>query len=78
MLFLFILGLVLGAVSVIFALQNVTVVTVTFLAWQVTAPLAFILLGTMMCTVIVVLLMLLPSLIRDEFYVRAIKREKGR
>ncbi len=76
MLFLFILGLVLGAVSVIFALQNVTVVTVTFLAWQVTAPLAFILLGTMMCTVIVVLLMLLPSLIRDEFYVRAIKREK--
>lgn len=76
MLILFIAGIILGGLSVIFAFQNVTVVTVTFLLWEVTAPLAFVLLATMLCSTIIVLLMLLPSLIRDEIYLRALKLQK--
>jgi putative membrane protein len=70
------LGIILGAISVIFALQNVTIVTVSFIDWQVTAPLALILLGTLLCGIVMTLLVLIPSLIRDEAYVRALKRQK--
>jgi putative membrane protein len=69
-------GIILGAVSVIFALENVTTVTVTLLHWQASAPLAVVLLGSMLCGVIVTLLILLPSVIRDELYLSAIKRQK--
>ncbi len=76
MLFLLILGIILGATSVMFALQNVTVVTVSFFAWQVTAPLALILLSTILSSVIVTLLMLLPSLIQEAMYVKTLKLQK--
>lgn len=75
MLFSLVLGIVLGALSVVFALQNVTVVTVSFFAWQVTAPLALILLGTILSAVVVVLLVLLPSLIKEAAYVRALRQQ---
>jgi putative membrane protein len=70
------LGVILGAVSVIFALENITTVTVTLMTWQVSAPLALILIGSMLCGVIVTLLVLLPSVIRDELYLSTIKRQK--
>lgn len=70
------LGIILGAVSVIFALENVTTVTVTLINWQVSAPLALILLGSMLCGIIVTLLVLLPSVIRDELYLSTLKRQK--
>ena len=70
------LGIILGAVSVVFALQNVAVITVTFMSWQASAPLVLILLGSMLCGVIVTLLVLLPSVIRDELYLSSIKRAK--
>ena len=76
MLLSLVLGIVLGALSVIFALQNVTIVTVTFFAWQITAPLALVLLGTILSSITVTLLVLLPSLIQEEMYVRALKRQK--
>lgn len=76
MLILLILGIILGATSVIFALQNVALVTVSFFSWQVTAPLAFILLGTILSSVTVTLLMLLPSLIQEALYVKALKKQK--
>jgi uncharacterized integral membrane protein len=76
MLFLLILGIILGAVSVVFALQNVTVVTVSFFSWQATAPLAFILLGTILSAVMVTLLVLLPSLIQEAMYVKTLRQQK--
>ncbi|MEK7601559.1 MAG: LapA family protein [Patescibacteria group bacterium] len=76
MLFLLILGIVLGALSVLFALQNVAVVTVTFFSWQMTAPLALVLLSTILTAVIVTLLVLLPSLIQEAMYVKALKKQK--
>ncbi len=71
-----IVGIILGAVSVIFALENVATVTVTLLNWQASAPLALVLLGSMLCGVIVTLLILLPSVIRDELYLSSVKRQK--
>ena len=70
------LGVAIGAVSVIFALQNISVVTVTFMSWQITAPLALVLLGSILSGVVVMLLVLLPSVIRDEMYLSALKRQK--
>ncbi len=76
MLFSLILGIILGALTVIFALQNVAVITVSFLAWEITAPLAFVLLGTALSSVVITLLMLIPSLVRDDLYVRTLKKQK--
>jgi len=76
MLFSLILGIILGAVSIVFALQNVSDVTVSLLDWQTTAPLATILLSTLAVGIMVTLLVLLPSLIRDEVYLKTIQRQK--
>jgi uncharacterized integral membrane protein len=71
-----IVGIILGAIAVIFAFQNVAIVTVSFLAWQITASLAIIILGTVLCGIVLTLLFLLPSVIRDEMYVSALKKQK--
>lgn len=76
MLLSFIIGIVLGAIAVIFAFQNVAVVTVSFFAWQLTGSLAIVILGTLLCGIVLTLLFLLPSVIRDELYLSTIKRQK--
>ncbi len=70
------MGVLLGAVSVVFLVQNVAVITVTFMSWQITAPLAFVLFGTLLCGALIISLMLIPSLIRDSFRLASIKRQK--
>ena len=74
--FSLIVGIILGALAVIFAFQNVAVVTVTFLTWQITASLAIIILGTVLCGIVLTLLFLLPSVIRDEMYMASVKKQK--
>jgi uncharacterized integral membrane protein len=69
-------GIILGGLTVVFALQNVATVTVNLWAWQFSAPLAIVLLGTIMSGIVVTLLILLPNMIRDELYLKALKREK--
>ncbi|MDB5238118.1 MAG: hypothetical protein JWM46_388 [Candidatus Kaiserbacteria bacterium] len=71
-----VIGILLGSLSVVFALQNVVTVTVTFLAWQITAPLALVLLGSMLSGVVITLLVSLPSLIRDDMYVKVLQKQK--
>jgi uncharacterized membrane protein YciS (DUF1049 family) len=63
-----VLGIILGAISVIFVLQNVTIVTVAFLSWQFTGSL------TIVCGILMTLLLLLPGLLRDYFYLSAIRK----
>jgi uncharacterized integral membrane protein len=65
MIILFILGLLLGGVAVVFALQNITLVTVTFFYWQITGSLAAILMAAMLAAVLVTLLLLLPESISN-------------
>ncbi|HVU80136.1 MAG TPA: LapA family protein [Candidatus Paceibacterota bacterium] len=68
-------GIVLGAIAVIFILQNVAAVTVSFLGLQFTASLALVLLTTLLAGLITALLLLVPSLMRDLMYLGRLKRE---
>ncbi len=77
MIFFLLLGAILGGVSVIFILQNVVPITVTFLTWHIEGSLAMVLLLAMMSGIFVTLLMLLPGLIRDEYRYSRLKKEKG-
>ncbi len=76
MLLSLILGMLVGAISVVFILQNITVVTVSFFTWQMTGSLAVILFLAMLGGIVMTLLLILPSLIKDEFYLSAIKKHK--
>ena len=71
----FILGLILGGVAVVFALQNIEVITVIFFGWQVVGSLSLILLLTMLVGVLVTLLILLPKSIGDYFKYKKLKKE---
>lgn len=70
------LGAIVGAVSVIFVLQNITPVTVAFLAWHMEGSMAIILLLAMISGALVTMLTLLPTLIRDEFRYAKLQKEK--
>ena len=72
-----ILGLIIGGFAVLFALENIGVVTVSVMSLQLTAPLALILLTCMAVGAIITLLALLPSLVHDEMYLKTIKRQKA-
>ncbi len=71
-----ILGVILGAALVAFVLQNVAIVTVSFMTWQLTGSLALVLLVSIISGVVVTLLMILPCLIKDDFYLAAVKKQK--
>lgn len=75
MIFLLILGGLLGALSVIFVLENTAIVTVTFLSFQITGSLALILFATLMSGIIVAVLILLPALISDEIKFGRLKKQ---
>lgn len=76
MIILFILGLLLGAVAVVFSLQNVTLVTVSFFNWQIEGSLAVVLLLAITSGIVVCLLILLPGTIQTTLRFRALRKEK--
>lgn len=75
MITLFIVGLLLGAAAVIFALQNVAVITVTFFSWQLTGSLSLILLLTITSGVLITIFLLLPEFINNYFRYKNLKKE---
>ena len=75
MIILFIVGLLLGVVSVIFALQNVVVITVNFFSWQLTGSLALILLLAITSGVLIAILLLLPEFISNYFRYNSLKKD---
>lgn len=74
MIFPLILGIILGGVAVIFALQNTTLITVTFFTWQLEGSLALILLLTVSMGITIALLMVLPESIRNYFRYKNLKK----
>ncbi|MES2225370.1 MAG: LapA family protein [Patescibacteria group bacterium] len=69
-----ILGFVLGAAAIIFALQNNEMVALSFLGWQFESSLALvIILATAVGTLLGVLLSV-PSIIRRSFAIMSLKR----
>ena len=75
MIILFIIGLLLGAVSVVFALENVATITVTFFQWQVTSSLAVILISAILVGMVIVSLLLIPGSIGRYFKDKKLKKE---
>ncbi|KKW13656.1 MAG: hypothetical protein UY54_C0030G0007 [Parcubacteria group bacterium GW2011_GWA2_50_10b] len=74
MLIFLIIGLLLGGVSVAFALQNIEVVTVTFLAWQFEGSLAFVILLSLVVGMLVSTLLSLPATIKKSFQISTLKK----
>lgn len=75
MIILFIVGLLLGAASVIFALQNVDIITVSFFSWHLTGSLALILLVAIATGVMIAFLLLLPKSVSDYLKYRSLQAE---
>jgi len=71
----FILGLLLGALVVIFVLQNIAVVTVAFFSWQIQGSLAAILAAAVLVGVIITLLLILPEAISNYFEYKKLQKE---
>jgi len=76
MILFLLMGVVLGGLAVIFALQNTAVITVSFLTWQLEGSLALILLLTIATGALVAMLLMLPALIKDLFVVRSMRKQK--
>lgn len=73
-----ILGFLLGAAALLFALQNTAVVALSFLGWQFESSLALLILIAFATGVIVSLLVSIPSAIRDSFKIMGLKKENRR
>lgn len=76
MIIFLIFGLILGALSVIFALQNIIPITVTFFAWQVEGSLSLILLLALLTGVIICGLLSIPEVIRNHIRFTTLKNQK--
>lgn len=75
MLLSLIFGLIIGAVSVVFALQNIFPVTVTFLAWNVTSSLAVLISLSILVGILICALLSIPEAIKNSFKIAALKKE---
>lgn len=70
-----ILGFLLGAAALLFALQNTAVVALSFLGWQFESSLALLTLMAFATGVIVSLLVSIPSAVKDSFRIMGLKNE---
>jgi uncharacterized integral membrane protein len=75
MIIFLIIGILVGAITVIFALQNIVTITVSFLAWQLTGSLALVLILAVIAGLIISTLFALPGIIRNHFQVIALKKQ---
>src|ERR1700692_3199543 len=75
MIFFLIVGIALGAIAVLFVLQNTAVVTVSFFAWSLQGSLALILFLAITTGVVIALLLVLPGLINEALTLRALRKQ---
>ena len=73
MIIFLILGLLLGGLVVIFALQNVTTIDVVFLTWQIQGSLALILVLAVVIGMILTWLFYMPEMIHRRFQILKLK-----
>jgi len=72
-----IFALIIAIVAVIFALQNTMTITISFLAWEVTGSLSLVLLVTLAIGVLIGLLFLAPSTIKNSMAVSSHRKRVG-
>ena len=75
---LFALGVVLGGLTVVFSLQNIEIVAVSFFSWRLEGSLSLVLMMATLTGAIIAFLMLLPGSVRGYFRHRALIRENAR
>lgn len=75
MLISLILGLIIGAIAVVFALQNIFPVTVTFLTWELTSSLAVLISLAILIGIVICALISIPESIKNSFAISALRRE---
>lgn len=78
MLISLILGLIIGAISVVFALQNIFPVTVTFMVWELTTSLAVIITLAILIGLIIGLIFSIPEAVKNVFAISHLKKENKR
>lgn len=74
MIIILILGLMLGAASIVFALQNTAIVTVTFFSWELHGSLSLILLLAMGAGVLVCVLVSISEVVKTQIEFSVLKR----
>lgn len=72
---LILLALLIALLAVVFALQNATMVTITFLAWQFQGSLAFLLLLTLAVGFLIGWLTAMPSVIRHRLEKSGLRKQ---
>ncbi|MES2668552.1 MAG: LapA family protein [Patescibacteria group bacterium] len=70
-----ILGFLLGAAALLFALQNTAVVALSFLGWGFESSLALLTLMAFAAGVLVSLLVSIPSAVKDNFKIMGLKKD---
>ncbi|MDB5237260.1 MAG: hypothetical protein JWL88_362 [Parcubacteria group bacterium] len=75
MIFSLIIGFVIGAGALLFAIQNTTVVALTFLGWQFESSLALLVLVSVAAGVLISILASLPSALSASFRIMGLKSE---
>lgn len=70
MMLYFPVGILLGGAAAIFAVQNTQTVAITFLSWQLEAPIAAIVIASVLSGIGILLVLMLPQYVRqalDQF-----------
>lgn len=75
MLLSLIFGLIVGALAVMFALQNIFPVTVTFLTWHVTSSLAVLIALSVLVGIVIFALLSIPESIKNSFAISRLRTE---
>ena len=70
----FAVGLVLGLVVAVFAMQNTPAVEIRFLGWQANGPLALVVLASAAAGALVALFFTLPGILRGRWRIRNLER----
>ena len=74
MILILILGIALGAASVIFILENSAVVALTFLQWHFVTSIALVVILSMLVGVLLALIFTLPGAIGSSFKMRRLSK----
>jgi lipopolysaccharide assembly protein A len=69
------IGLIIGAISVVFVLQNIFPVTITFMFWEATTSLAIIILFAILIGFLLSVLLSIPGVVKNMFVISKLQTE---
>jgi uncharacterized integral membrane protein len=72
---LFLVGFILGAGAIVFALQNNEIVSLTFMGWQFDSSLALLVIVAVAVGMLISMLAFLPSAVSGTFRIMGLKKE---